>query len=221
MKLRPLHTVVLLAALIGCRGPEGAANQAHDVSSSANTQQAPTTPPAGPEGLAFAEYDRACRDLPDVPALNSAATAGGWQVYEPEAGSHAARLLAFANEQARPHLNGGRFDNWTYRKTVDGRQLVLIVTDIAAGPAQSTECRVYDFDAAAPPSEAAVALWTPKPPTQRIAEQGLTLYQWTPGFRDGLSQQSVIHMAPDSPLRQEIPAVGLAITATRGAASRE
>jgi hypothetical protein len=221
MAKRLAASAVLLAALAGCGGSGNAGNNAAANGASGGAAQVVTTPPAGPEGAIFAEYDRACRNLADVEALKTAAAANGWEQYQPEPDSQAGTLLAFAETNVRPLLQGAEFNNAAYRKTAGGRQLVLIVTEIPTGPAKSSECRVYDFDAADPPSDATVATWTTNPPTSRTAQQGLTLWQWTPGFRDGLTQQTVIHMDADSPLRQEIPAVGLAITATLGAASRE
>jgi hypothetical protein len=215
--------ILAVAILAGCRGTEGngAANNSAGNAASTNAQGAVTTPPPGAEGAIFAEYDRACRNLTDVEALKTAAAGNGWEEFEPEADSHAGRLLAFAETNVRPLLQGAPFNNATYRKTAGGRELVLIVTEIPEGPAQSSECRVYDFNAAQPPSEAAIGTWTSNQPTNRVSQQGLTLWEWTPGFRDGLSQQTVVHMHPDSPMRQQIPAIGLAITATHGAASRE
>ena len=226
MMARLAAPALLLALLAACTGSGEAANNAAQNGSATaavtrNTAQEATTPPAGPEGVVFAEYDRACRNLADLEALKTAALANGWEVYQPEPGSQTARLLAFAETNVRPLLQGAPFNNAAYRKTAGGRGLVLMLTDIPSGPAKSSECRVYDFEAAQPPSEAAIAIWTSNPPTSRIAEQGLTAWQWTPGFREGLSQQSVIHLHADSPLRQEIPAVGLAITATLGVASQE
>ena len=221
MKTRMFATALTLAALGGCGGSGGTGNNGSANAAQADGAQAATTPPAGPEGVIFAEYDRACRNLADLNALRSAAIGNGWQEFQPEPDSQTGRLLAFAEANVRPLLQGAAFNNAAYRKTASSRELVLVVTEIPEGPAKSSECRVYDFEAAEPPSEAAVGAWTSNQPTRRVAEQGITLWEWTPGFREGLSQQTVIHMHRDSPLRQQIPAVGTAITATQGAASRE
>ncbi len=218
---RALRTAALIAALAGCSRGESPGGNAAAPSNPDATQNAVSGPVAGPEAAVFAEYDRACRDLSSAERLNQAAAGGGWQSYAPPADSDAGKLLAFAETNVRPLLQGSEFRNWSYRKQVGGRELVLVVTDIPTGPARSTECRVYDFAAPSPPSDATIASWTSAAPTQRLAEQGLTAFEWTPGFRDGLSQQSVVYLDRNSPLRQEIPAVGLGVTATRGAASVE
>lgn len=43
-------------------------------------------------------------------------------------------------------------------------------------------------------------------------------FKWSPGYRDGLTEISILHLDRDSPVRQQIPAVGLGITAIRSAA---
>ncbi len=82
------------------------------------------------------------------------------------------------------------------------------------------ECRVYDFAAPAP-TAAEIAAWTPTAASNRANEQGLTAYGWQPGFRQGFSRIDVTHLDPSSPLRAQIPATGLSITAFQGPTTAE
>ncbi|HEX8527993.1 hypothetical protein [Allosphingosinicella sp.] len=219
MKTKLIPGCVLLAALSACN-PSQTSNEVAESGRASNGQQrARGTAPAGSEGVAFAEYDQACRNFENVGQMKAGAMAAGWHAYEPEARSHAGQLLRFSDTNVRPRLNGAQFDNWAYRKNAGGRELVLIISQIPTGPASATECRVFDFAAVAPPTDAAIATWAGAAPSDRVAEHGLTGWEWTPGFRDGLAEQSVVYVERNSPLRQELPVVGLGITAVHRSAS--
>ena len=212
MKSRIAVAAFLLAATAACNRGESANNVAAPAPA-ANGQA--TAAPAGAENAAFAEYDRLCADLSDVAALNASAAGAGWEAFTPGAQSPLGELLALADSVSQGTPDAGRLVNTAYRKSANGRELHAIISSLSGGPVGATECRVYDFAATAPPSAETVAAWTSARPTSNTSEMGVTSWQWAPGFRSGLDHQSVVHVATDSPLRQQIPAVGLGITATK------
>ncbi len=216
MKSRIAAVAILLAATAACNRGESA-NNAAAPAPQANGEAAAATPAAA-DNPAFAEYDRLCTDLSDVNALNAAAAAAGWERFSPEAQSPLGQLLALADSVTRGAPEAGTLVNTAYRKTVNGRELHAVVSSLTGGPLSATECRVYDFAAAAPPSAETIAAWTSAPTTSSNNQMGVTSWEWSPGFRSGLDQQTVVHIAADSPMRRQIPAIGLGITATKSGA---
>ena len=201
-----------LAALIGCGSGGTAAN---------NGATAAQATPTRPVQAALAEFDQVCGRVADRDGYVAAAPAAGWTAFEPAADSPVGRLIAMgqtAGREAAAEIGEGemRHENAAFRKTVGGRELILLVSLIELPRMQaSTECRVYDTTAAAP-TEAEISAWTRTPPTSRAREQGLTAFEWQPGFRPGFRNISVVHLDPASPLRSRIPVVGLGITSIQG-----
>jgi hypothetical protein len=213
MKSRLVVAAMLLAATAACnRG-----DNANDMATPANGQAAAPAS-AGAEIAAFAEYDRLCADLSDVAALNAAAPGAGWESYTPGSNETLDQLIALADRMAAETPGAGNLSNTAYRKNANGRELHAIVSSLTGGAASANECRVYDFAATAAPSAEAIAAWTSARPTSNMNQSGVTSWEWAPGFRSGLDHQAVIFVATDSPLRQQIPAVGLGITATKAGA---
>jgi hypothetical protein len=214
-----LYITIAAATLLvaGCGGADKAQNGQSANASAKGNSSAAADPDAG-AAAALAEFDGVCRGLDDVDALRTAAQSAGWQEYEPESGSDLDKMLVLGRKAVEEGVPGSTYNNWSYRKSAGGRDLTLVVTDIPEGPAATTECRVYDFAASAPPTQAAVDRWTQVKPSRQISQQGLTAWEWAPGFRDGMTQMSVLHLDAASPLRQQIPAVGLGIVAMKSAA---
>ncbi len=214
MKSRIAFAALLLAATAACnRGGESANNGATPAPPANGQAGAPA--PAGTEAVALAEYDRLCTDLSDVAALNAAAAGAGWERYTAGSNVTLDQLMALADSVTAETPEVGTLVNTPYRKTVNGRELHAIVSSLSGGQATANECRVYDFAASAPPSAEAIAAWTSARPTDSTTQMGVTSWEWAPGFRSGLDHQSVVFVAADSPLRQQIPAVGLGITASK------
>lgn len=212
MNRRIAAAAILLAITAACNRGDSASNGA---APAGGDGQAAAPALAGAESAAFAEYDRLCVDLSDIAALNAAAAGAGWERYP--AGSNATldQLIALADRMAAETPEVGTLSNTAFRKNTNGRELHAIVSSLSGGAAGANECRVYDFAATAAPSAEAIAAWTSVRPTSNENQSGVTAWQWEPGFRSGLSHQAVIFVAADSPLRQQIPAVGLGITATK------
>lgn len=213
MKSRIAAAILLLAATAGCNRGDSANNMANPVNG-----QAAAPAPAGAENVAFAEYDRLCADLSDVGALNAAAASTGWERYTPGSNETLDQLIALADRMTAETPGAGSLVNTAYRKNANGRELHAIVSSLTGGAASANECRVYDFAATSAPGAEAIAAWTSARPTSNMNQSGVTSWEWAPGFRSGLDHQAVIFVATDSPLRQQIPAVGLGITATKAGA---
>lgn len=205
-------TLCALLAAAACSGTAG--NVA--APAPANGQAAAPAPAAG--GTPFAEFDRVCTDLADPAATAQSAVAAGWTQFTPEPSSTLGQLLALADRISSEMPDAGTLTNLAYRKAGGSGELNLVISSMRGGPAEATECRVYDFGAATAPTAAEIAAWTSTPPTNRVNQQGVTSYEWSPGFRPGLAQMTVVHVAEDSPLRQQMPVIGLGVTASRAGA---
>ena len=211
MKSRIAFAAILLASTAACNRGESANNAAAPAPAT-NGQAAAAD---GSETVALAEYDRLCADLTDVAALNASAAGAGWESYTRGSNETLDQLMALADRVTGETPGAGTLVNTPYRKTVNGRELHAIVSSLTGGAETANECRVYDFAATTPPSAEAIAAWTSARPTNNSTQRGVTSWEWAPGFRSGLDHQSVVFVATDSPLRQQIPAVGLGVTATK------
>jgi hypothetical protein len=187
----------------------------------ANNGAAAAVQAGGPVRTALAEFDRVCSQVMDRDGYVAAAPGAGWAPFEPAPDSPLGRLIALGQNMAREagtQLNQAgevSSENSAFRKTADGRELVLLVSEIQIpGMERSLECRVYDFTAPAP-TDAEIAAWTSARP-EKVNEQGITAYGWRPGFRQGFSRIDVTHLDPSSPLRAQVPVTGLSVTAFQG-----
>lgn len=204
----------LAAVTAGC-GAAGSNNAAP--SAPVNAQGAvPPAASAAPAASPFAEFDRVCTALADPAATNAAAVAAGWEAFTPDPQTTLGQLLALAGRISGETPEAGALVNTAYRKAgTGGGEINLVISTMTGGPVEAIECRVYDFAAAAAPAEEAIAAWTSTRPTGRVAQQGVTSWTWEPAFRAGIDEISVVHVASDSPLRQQMPVIGLGITASK------
>jgi len=180
-----------------------------------------------PVSTALAEFDSVCGRPMDRDAYVAAAPGAGWVAFEPAAESPLGRLIAIGRAEIRDASTQtgedteGRFENSAFRKTANGRELVLLVTEgQIPGMERNLECGVYDLAAPAP-TAAEIAAWTPTSANTRVNEQGLTVYGWQPAFREGFNRITVTHLDPSSPLSSQIPIAGLSITAFQGPTTAE
>ena len=208
--------VAALASVVLIAFGGGNTASANNTSAAAQASQ-----PANPVRTAFAEFDRVCGRAGTRETYVSAAAGAGWTAFEPAPNSSVGRLIAMGQTASRDAAQqmglseGLGFENDAFRKTVGGGELILLVSRVELPrQQQSLECRLYNLAATAP-TPADIAAWTSTPPTARVNEQGLTGYEWEPGFRPGFSNIAVTHLDAVSPLRAQIPVIGLGITATQ------
>ena len=214
--LRGLPLAFSVAILAACGGSPAQSNGA-----------AAAPADATPVRNALAEFDQVCSRAQEREAYLAAAPGAGWEPHQPAADSPLGRVIAMGEAAIRqvPAQTGqpgeARIENNVFRKTANGRELFLVVSQVQVpGMQRSLECRVYDFAAPAP-SDAEVAAWTSATPRNRVNEQGLNAYGWYPGFRAGFSRIDLMHLDPSSPLRAQIPVTGLSITAFQGPTTAE
>lgn len=212
-----VSAAALAAALLAaCSGGNGPANNG------AAAAQA-----ASPVRNALAEFDRVCNRAQPREAYLAAAPGAGWEAHQPAADSPLGRIIALGEAAARDvstelgQPGQARIENSVFRKTANGRELFLLVSQIQMpGMERSLECRVYDFAAPAP-TEAEITAWTATRANNRVNERGLNAYGWQPGFRQGFSRIDVTHLDPSSPFRAQIPISGLSVTAFQGPTTAE
>jgi hypothetical protein len=212
--LRAGATALGIVMLIACG--------AGDTASANGSAAAPRTIADSPTRTALAEFDRVCGRVADRDADVAAAPAAGWTAFDPPAESPVGRILALGRRMVREaaeetgELGPLRYENAAFRKTAGGRELVLLVSLIDLPEQQSsTECRLFDVEGTAP-TDAEISAWTAAPPSNRMREQGVTAFEWQPGFRPGFSRIAIIHVDPSSPARAQIPVVGLGIMSIQG-----
>lgn len=213
--LRSSILAVGLAMLTACGGGASQNNQPAEATAPA----APAVPAnASPVRAALAEFDGVCGRPMDRAGYSAAATAAGWQAFEATPDSQLGQILAAGRRLVQEQLTqSGRSGDVqaeysSFRKMTNGRQLLLVMTDMRIpGLGTSLECRLFDFAAPAP-TDADIGYWT-LAPARHVGEQGMVGWTWRPSFRQGFDHIDVSHFPESSPLRAQVPMLGLSIAA--------
>jgi len=214
----PLRSSILALSLSLLAACGGAQNNAA-VQNGATAAATPAVPAdASPVRASLAEFDGVCGRPMDRDGYSAAASAAGWEAFEVTPDSQLGQVLSVGQRMAREMLaQSGRTgeiqtEYSTFRKTTNGRELQLVVTDMQIpGMPSNLECRLYDFTAPLP-TDAEIASWT-SAPAQRVNEQGMIGWAWQPPFRQGFYRIDVSHVAASAPIRAQIPMLGLSVTA--------
>lgn len=165
------------------------------------------------DAAAFAAFDRHCAALDSMDALSGRIAAAGWSEFTPAPGSDLAILLGFAAEAAKDIPD---FTVASRAFAPKGNQALVAVVTTAGIPSMSSlECRIVAIEAAAPPSAQAVSAWAKKPADESFAESSLTAWRWTPGLKPTHTETSIAFVPKDSPLRDQVPVLGLIVQASR------
>jgi hypothetical protein len=137
----------------------------------------------------------------DVAAMKADAAGSGWSEMAEDAEPRIARLVKLGRDSADP---GGKSSGATYRRTLAGRNLFLILSRYEDKSGfWGTGCRLYDFDAATPLEGTALEAWIGKPPTHvEVPLPGLSKRLWEPGWRDGITLE-INHVPQDHPVGQQ------------------
>jgi hypothetical protein len=143
-------------------------------------------PAAASERELLDAFKAACGRTGDLAAMKADAVAGGWQPVADDADPRIERLNRIGRESAPAD---GRVEGASFRRTVEGRDLFLIVSryDDESG-FWGVGCRLYDFTAATPLDATALEAWMGRPPTGvEEPDPGLQRRLWEPGWRDGIT----------------------------------
>lgn len=123
---------------------------------------AASAPPAYPGRAVLDAFRAACVDLSSLAAAEATATKAGFEIYTPDPASPVAQLLdlgmKIAGEMSSEddsYKTGVR----VMRRTIEGHQLDLMLTDVTSYGSSSLGCRMVDFAATAPIAAGTVQEW--------------------------------------------------------------
>jgi hypothetical protein len=157
-------------------------------------------------------FDRHCTTLDTYDALAKRIEDNGWQRFAPEAGSDLHRLVTFSEKQ--PDIAGWQYRVDTFAPGSD-RTLVAIITRAGIPGMLSLECRVVALGAKTRPSAAVIQGWAKRKADTVEDQQGIAVWQWRPGLRTDHGTTAIAFVAEDSPLRAELPLMGLTAQAMK------
>lgn len=160
------------------------------------------TPAPPPEREMLDAFKGACsRTGNDVAAMKADAQATGWTAMADDGDARIARLVELGREATDAD---GKVEGANFRRTLSGRDIFLIVSRYEDRTGfWGAGCRLYDFEATAPPDGPALEAWMGKPPTGVEAPApGLSRRLWEPGWRDGVSLE-ISHVPQNHPIGQQ------------------
>ena len=107
-------------------------------------------------------FRAACADLSSLTAAEATATSAGFETYTPDPASPVGQLLDFGMKAGADLAKGD--DSYktgvrVMRRTIEGRRLDLMLTDVTSYGSSSLGCRMVDFAAAAPIPAETVQEW--------------------------------------------------------------
>ena len=158
-------------------------------------------PPPPEERTILDAFRAACGRADDVEHMKEDALGTGWEAVPETANAQLEQLTRMGREMTG---TGWRLSGATYRRTVSGHPLFLIVSR-AENPdgVWGSGCRIYDFNAVQRIDSGLLDQWMGRTSTESSETlPGHFKLIWEPGWRDGVTVE-VNHVPQDSPLREE------------------
>lgn len=174
--------------------------------------------PAYPADEVLAVFQTSCAPIADFDAAAAAAKSAGWEAFDATAETNLGKLIKFGRDTLGDQSDIEMMDGGTYRRTISGRDLYMVISGVRGAGFESKGCRIYDFDATAPIGEADLAAWAGRAPTAESSE-GIPIqtFSWEPGLTPDHTDMEVIFAAPDAKLPgplAELPLKGLVFSAS-------
>ena len=175
------------------------------------------TPAAGsgyPAAEVYAAFAQGCAEVGDLAKARTALTAAGWQAYEPAPGSPADKLVKLGTDALRGNAGIKVRPGATFRRTVAGEQLDLILSGIESDGAWINGCRVYDFGETRELPIALVTQRLGREPTVATTHAGLlNKAEWNPGLRADHLSAELYFVPSDSPAAALLGSTGVCLVA--------
>jgi hypothetical protein len=149
----------------------------------AAVQAAPATAGGYPAAAVYAAFAQGCAEVRDFAKARTALTAAGWEAYEAAPDSPTGKLVKLGTDMLDKDeytLRPGA----TFRRTVAGERLELILSGVESKAGWTNGCRVYDFDETRQVPVAAVTARLGREPDETTQRAGLlSKARWSPGLR--------------------------------------
>lgn len=147
----------------------------------------------------YGEFLSACADLSDLAATDRRLFANGWTRSLPTASSTIGRVVLFQERHGRSILTSAGGDPskpYTYRKTVDGRGLDLMLQAAAFDGGFVNGCRMFDFGVDQAPGVVSLTAVRDGKPTVK-QEEGLVRLEWPSADDLGPQGLQIVFLSSD------------------------
>ncbi len=215
MSLRP----VLAAALAG------ATFAACDVPPDSNAAASNAAKPAAESGAypataVLTAFRAACSDLGSMDAVIGQIGQEGWTELATTEGTPIGPLMGFAEDEGNRAVEqaGGTVEPMrSFRRTVEGEDLYLVVSQVRIEGNEVTGCRLYDVDEPRRITVEEAASWLGRAPAQTEDTPQLMRALWSPAFSGGEDSFELFHIPAGSPAARfvRLAGIGLKIDQTR------
>ncbi|HWW65929.1 MAG TPA: hypothetical protein VNZ43_14330 [Sphingomonadaceae bacterium] len=177
----------------------------------------PAPPPPYPVSAVLDLFAKTCRGVSDYAATAKAARDAGWEEVPASAEPHLAKLV----EIGMTAVPEGRKSGLTFRRTVSGHALYLVLSRYEDARIWGNGCRMYDFAASAELPETALENWMQRPSTFRQAQPGvLVKLTWQPGWSRDITVEAA-YIPKGSGITQRTGLVGTALVAQATGAAQQ
>ena len=208
---RALLVVAIAGAMLGACGAPMEGNDAASAGGEGG---------AYPATAVLTAFRSACSDLGSIEAASGRVRQEGWTELASTSGTPIAPLMDFAQREGNRMVEqaGGTVDPMrSFRKTVAGEDLYLVVSQVRIEGNEVTGCRMYDVDDPRRISIADATAWLGRGPSQTEDRPELMRGLWTPGFSGGQDSFELFYIPAGSPALQlvQIAGIGLKIDQVR------
>ena len=207
-------TLLVAASLAACDAPT------ENNAAAANEAAPAAAAGAYPSAAVLTAFRTACSDLGSIEAAAGGVREAGWTELDTTDGTPIAPLMDFAEQQGNRAVAaaGGTVDPMrSFRRTVEGEELYLVVSQVRIEGNEVTGCRLYDVDEPRRITVEEATRWIGRPPTETEDTAELMRGSWTPGFSGGRDSFELLYIPAESPARQytQIAGIGMIIDQTR------
>jgi hypothetical protein len=168
---------------------------------------------AYPSQDVLAAVKEACGELVDLPTAHAHITSHGWREAEPAKDDPISPLIDLAKSAGAAILKGSSFSlsgMRTYKKTVAGETLDLVLSGVQSEETSVVGCRIYDVNETRPLSSEILTAWAGRAASTVKSFPELTIHKWEPGILAGQDSAEVFFVPPGSPAVAVTKIAGLA-----------
>jgi len=146
------------------------------------------------------QFETVCSNLLDFETIRKSALANGWQYFNAKPESTHAKMTAGMKQ-----LDGVEsLKLLDFSKSISGSMIILSISTVDIENGNALTCRMHNYSATRPFSEAAVSKIVGAKPVETQNDSNLTARLWLPGLAADHTSLQTLYVPPNSPLVEKL-----------------